>query len=74
MAYFANSTEGSVFEHQCSICKYGDGDCPIRFVQEVYNYDACNNETARAILDALVQDDGTCAMFEEFEEDFKRKH
>jgi len=23
MAYFANGTEGTVFDHQCSICKYG---------------------------------------------------
>lgn len=71
MAYFANGTEGMVFYHQCSLCKYGDKDCPIAFVQEIYNYDACNNEIARQILDELVADNGTCAMWKEFKNDFR---
>jgi hypothetical protein len=29
-----------------------------------YNYEACNNETARKILDTLVKNDGTCNFFE----------
>lgn len=71
MAYFANGTEGTVFDHQCSLCKYGDKNCPIAFVQQMYNYDACNNEVARKILDELVRDDGTCAMWKEFQKDFR---
>jgi len=71
MAYFANGTEGTVFEHQCSICKYGEKNCPIAFVQQMYNYDACNNEIARKILDELVADNGTCAMWKEFQNDFR---
>jgi len=71
MAYFANGTEGTVFEHQCSICKYGEKNCPIAFVQQMYNYDACNNEIARKILDELVADNGTCAMWKEFKNDFR---
>lgn len=63
MAYFSNGTEGMVFDEQCSRCRYGDGYCPIWSVQKSYNYDACNNKTARAILDELVKQDGTCAMF-----------
>ena len=70
MAYFSNGTEGEVFDEQCSRCKYGDKSCPIAAVQMMYNYDACNNKTARNILDTLVKDDGTCTMFEAFERDF----
>lgn len=70
MAYFSNGTEGEVFDEQCMKCKYGNGYCPIAFVQIEYNYDACNNKTARKILDALVKQDGTCMMFNEFKEDF----
>jgi hypothetical protein len=71
MAYFSNSTEGSVFEYQCSLCKYGQKTCPIFLVQFEFNYDACNNEVARKILDTLVQNNGTCAMWKEFKNDFR---
>ena len=71
MGYFSNGTEGTVFDHQCSLCKYGEKNCPIAFVQQMYNYDACNNKVAREILDELVKDNGTCAMFKEFKNDFR---
>jgi formate hydrogenlyase subunit 6/NADH:ubiquinone oxidoreductase subunit I len=71
MGYFSNGTEGSVFDYQCSLCKYGEEPCPIRSVQEDYNYDACNDKTARAILDELVADNGTCAMWKQFKKDFR---
>ena len=71
MAYFSNSTEGMVFDHQCSLCKYGEKNCPIFWVQFTYNYDACNNEVARKILDDLVSDNGSCAMWKEFKNDFR---
>jgi len=73
MAYFSNGSEGAVFDEQCSMCKYGDRPCPIFWVQIEYNYDACNNETARKILNDLVKDDGTCEMFKQFKEDFQIK-
>ena len=63
MAYFPNGTSGEVFAEQCGRCRYGEEACPVYLVQYDFNYDACNNKTARAILDALVKDDGTCAMF-----------
>ncbi len=63
MAYFANGSEGMVFDLQCSMCRYSDEPCPIAAVQMLYNYKACNNKTARAILDDLVSDDGTCSMY-----------
>lgn len=63
MAYFPNGTSGEVFDEQCSRCRYGEGYCPIAAVQYDFNYDACNVPVARKILDHLVKDDGTCAMF-----------
>lgn len=69
MAYFSNGTEGGCFDEQCLKCKYGQDPCPIAFVQMNFNYDACNIPVARAILDALVKDDGTCTMFETFKSD-----
>ena len=73
MAYFSNGTEGSVFDTECTGCKYGAKgmDCPIAHVQFEYNYDACNNKVARAILDHLVSNDGTCRMKKTFSKDFK---
>ncbi|MEQ9393276.1 MAG: hypothetical protein RLO03_13820 [Balneola sp.] len=71
MAYFSNGSEGMVFDEQCSKCKYGQKACPIAAVQIMYNYDACNNETATNILESLVKDDGTCTMWEEFRKDFE---
>jgi len=71
MAYFANGSEGASFGEQCARCKYGDESCPIAIVQVMYNYEACNNPTARSILDELVKNDGTCTMFETFKKDFK---
>lgn len=71
MAYFSNSTEGTKFDHQCSLCKYGEESCPIALVQQLYNYDACNNEIATKILDALVSNNGTCSMWQQFKNDFR---
>lgn len=64
MAYFSNGTEGLAFEIQCERCKYGKHPCPIAWVQFDNNYEACNNPTARKILDHLVKNDGTCTFFE----------
>ena len=70
MAYFANGSEGMVFDEQCLVCKYGEDACPIAYVQQMFNYDACNNEVATKILDYLVKPDGTCMMFQVFRKDF----
>jgi len=72
MAYFANGTEGMCFDEQCSICKYGEEPCPIAMVQMHYNYDACNNKVATAILNALVKNNGTCTMYKLAEKDLKK--
>lgn len=73
MAYFPNGTAGEVFQDQCARCRYGEKACPIWFVQYEYNYAACNNEVATKILDQLVKNDGTCAMFELDKEWFEQK-
>lgn len=70
MAYFGNNTEGAALEKQCAKCRYGSGACPIFTTQLEFNYDAVNNEVATQILNSLIKNDGTCAMYEEFEEDF----
>ena len=67
MAYFPNSDN----DINCCQCKYGESPCPVAWVQINWNYDACNNKTARAILDFLVKDDGTCQMWEQFKKDFE---
>ena len=72
MAYFSNGSEGMVFDDQCAKCKFGDKPCPIALVQINYNYDACNNEVARNILNTLVKQDGTCTVFEMAKKDFFR--
>lgn len=71
MAYFPNGTSGEVFDQQCCKCKYGQSPCPIAWVQTENNYEACNNPIARKILDYLVHDDGTCAMWKQFKKDLE---
>lgn len=72
MAYFPNGSAGGLFDEQCSRCRYGEGACPIWGVQMQFNYEACNVEVARKILDALVKDSGECAMFNMDPERFAR--
>lgn len=71
MAYFPNGSAGECFDAQCLRCRYWERECPIYLVQHDYNSRACNNKVARAILDALVADDGTCSMFSLDPENFK---
>lgn len=73
MAYFPNGSCGEVFEAQCGRCRYGDQPCPIAMVQVMYNYEAVNNEVATNILDDLVKQDGTCAMFQLDPDWFERR-
>ena len=57
MAYFSNSTDGEVFNQECTDCILWNKPCPIAIVQSLYNYDACNIPVARAILNDLVKQD-----------------
>ena len=74
MAYFANGSEGECFNSQCALCRYGTETCPIMMVQLNFNYDACNNEVARSILNDLVKDNGTCEMYKMFEKNVGSIH
>ena len=62
MAYFANGTEGFVFEHECGSCRLGQLPCPVAWVQLEYNYKQIDNPTLRDAIRSLVSDDGTCQM------------
>lgn len=64
MAYFSNSSEDTLSE-QCSKCKYGQDACPIFAIQINYNYDQHNDKsgTATKIMNELVKQDGTCAVW-----------
>ena len=57
MAYFSNGAEGEVFNNECAECLFSEDSCPIFVVQSQFNYEACNNKTARAILNVLVTQD-----------------
>lgn len=70
MAYFSNSGEGAAFMEQCARCKHGQSACPVFYVQSVFNYKACNNEVASAILNELVAQDGTCFVLKMAQADF----
>ena len=69
MAYFSNGSEGTIFDAQCSMCKYGQEPCPIALAQLTYNYDACNNEVATNILNTIVSEKGICQMRDTFKKD-----
>ena len=60
MAYFANSTEGSVFDSQCATCKL-NFQCPIRFSQLEYNRKQLGNPLAEEIMQTLVPHE--CAIY-----------
>ena len=57
MAYFANGSEGMVFDDECADCVFGDEPCPIALTQSIYNYEAVNNKLASGILNSLVEQD-----------------
>ena len=72
MAHFASESKSVYFENQCSTCLLpsipynipNNPYCPIRFVQEVYNYDQVDRKQKklRAALNILISEDGTCKM------------
>ena len=69
MAYFSNSSDGAIFDEQCSKCKYGEDSCPIAAAQFLYNYDACGNKVATNILNTIVDEKGICQMRDTFKKD-----
>ena len=67
MGYFANGTEGMIFEEQwCSRCVHSDVSpgreigvdppCPVLFAHTLFSYDLCNQKEhpGKVILDSLI--------------------
>jgi hypothetical protein len=73
MAYFANGTEGDMFqEANCAFCVHwkDDGDgrgegCPVNDVHLLFSYELCNKKAdpGKVILDTLITPEMTCTMF-----------
>jgi len=73
MGYFANGTEGDMYEEEyCENCvHYGEiGDCAVLHAHALYNYDECNNP--KSILHILIPrkngQNQKCTMFIEQKE------
>lgn len=71
MGYFANGTEGDMYEEQhCSKCVHVDG-CPVWDMHLLFSYELCNEtkHPGKVILDALIPltkngcGNEQCAMF-----------
>jgi hypothetical protein len=69
MAYFANATEGDIWEQRyCQRCANYNDTCAILDVHFLYNYEACReNGLAKRVLDGLIPDTtdgpGECMMY-----------
>ena len=73
MAYFSNSSDGDCLSEQCNKCKYGQSPCPIFWLQLEYNYEAHaeGQSVAAVMLDYLIDNDGNCAMWKQFQKDLE---
>lgn len=78
MGYFANGTEGLLFEEQyCERCVHyvadpESGTCPVWMAHLLYNYEQHSNEAVKVILGLLIPRIPTgneCAMFYERDEE-----
>lgn len=73
MGYFANGTEGDMFEAQwCNRCVHEDDEkgCPVFLAHILYAYEECNSKSnAKVMLDMLIPrkraSNAQCAMFHE---------
>jgi hypothetical protein len=72
MGYFANGTEGDMFEaSQCAKCVHDNDEtgCPVMLAHVLYSYVLCNEKEhpGKVILDMLIPRKGAynedCAMF-----------
>lgn len=74
MAYFPNGSSGEVLELQCGRCLLGDGPCPIVGIQMLYNYDQLEEgqEKLKDAMSMLVDDKGTCQVYKQLTENFRK--
>ncbi len=66
MAYFSNSTDGDRLQQQCDTCIAGreGACCPVRIVQDLYNYDQLDKgqEKLKEAMEVLIDKEGICQM------------
>ncbi len=71
MGYFANGTEGDIFERDnCHKCVHEDDEkgCPVMLAHILFSYDLCNQDEhpGKVMLDMLIPRKGAfnepCAM------------
>lgn len=69
MGYFANGCEGDYLDSQCFECRINDAYCPVRQVQDLYNYKQCKDgqQLLRDCLDKLITG-RVCNMKKEIDE------
>lgn len=61
MAYFANSTESTALDQQCSECRITEA-CPVLLAQSLFNYRQAGNQDLERCLNLLIDTDGFCFM------------
>ncbi len=64
MAYFSNGSEGEYLDNQCAECPLGEVACPVRHVQDNFNYDqvAKGQEKLREAMNLLISPEGKCQL------------
>ena len=78
MGYFANSTEGEMYERKyCEKCFcYQDGHCPCLQAHMLWNYDECNNDDS--LLHKMIPREGVannrCIFWEPKEDKEEGRH
>ena len=70
MGYFANGTEGQMYEEQyCERCIHGGWTCPIWTLHMMHNYEQHKEPKIALMLDTLIPRKGCfneeCKMFVE---------
>lgn len=70
MGYFANGTEGELYEAEyCNRCVHQDDPCAVWLLHLAYNYSGIDDKSMSHALDMLIPRNGVhndeCAMFHE---------
>ena len=68
MAYFANGTEGELYEEEhCAHCRHNIEDkmCPVMMLHLVHNYNECNKPDSflHVLIPVEGSGNGECTMF-----------
>jgi hypothetical protein len=49
-------------DRQCDECPLGKGPCPVFLVQQLHNYDQCDNVKLEQAMNLLINEDGICQV------------